>query len=218
VQRFAPHIGLQGEGWATPEELAGPLLPEALELCGTSLGTDRPDIQGQRLVEVVTWCLALPGAAALIDGEDLPVLEGGDVLVWIGDEPPGGISIALGRNATAPGDLDTLRAALDVHLAPLVTAVNEATRRPRSALQRAVRDRLAAALAWVGELRGKPERAQALLAGQAELRMLDLGTDEMLLHVREGCCLYYRTPAALKCFSCPLLDDDDRRRLVTGGG
>ena len=41
---------------------------------------------------------------------------------------------------------------------------------------------------------------------------------ELLLHVREGCCLYYRTPAALKCFSCPLLDDDARRRLVAGGG
>ncbi len=43
--------------------------------------------------------------------------------------------------------------------------------------------------------------------------MLDLGTHEMLLHVREGCCLYYRTPANVKCFSCPLLDDEERRRL-----
>ncbi len=48
--------------------------------------------------------------------------------------------------------------------------------------------------------------------------MLDLGTHDMLLHVREGCCLYYRIPAGAKCFSCPLLDDEDRRRLVAGGG
>ena len=48
--------------------------------------------------------------------------------------------------------------------------------------------------------------------------MLDLGTHELPLHVREGCCLYYRLPAGLKCFSCPLIDDEDRRRLVAGGG
>ena len=48
--------------------------------------------------------------------------------------------------------------------------------------------------------------------------MLDLGTHELLLHVRAGCCLYYRLPAGLKCFSCPLIDDEDRRRLVAGGG
>ena len=79
-------------------------------------------------------------------------------------------------------------------------------------------DRIAAAIVWVGEMTGTRERAQALLDGEAEVRMLDLGTHELLLHVRAGCCLYYRLPAGLKCFSCPLIDDEDRRRLVAGGG
>ena len=35
---------------------------------------------------------------------------------------------------------------------------------------------------------------------------------------RRSCCLYYRLPAGLKCFSCPLIDDEDRRRRVAGGG
>ena len=188
----------------------------ALEMCGTSLGTDRPDIQGQRLVEVVTWCLALPAAAALLDGDDLPDLSTGNVLVWIGDQPPGGIGIALRRGDASPGaDLDDLLAA---HLAPLVDAVNATTKRPSNALWRSSRDRVAGAIVWVGEMTGRRERARALLDGRAEVRMLDLGTHDMLLHVREGCCLYYRIPTGAKCFSCPLLDDEDRRRLAAGGG
>ena len=33
--------------------------------------------------------------------------------------------------------------------------------------------------------------------------MLDLGTHDMLLHVREGCCLYYRTPAGAEVLLLP---------------
>jgi ferric iron reductase protein FhuF len=81
-----------------------------------------------------------------------------------------------------------------------------------------VKDRYDAAIAWVAQLTNQPDRAFELLADRAELRLLDLGTHELLLHVREGCCLYYRTPTNVKCFSCPLLDDEARRRLVAGGG
>jgi len=63
-----PHIGEpQDARWATPAELAGPRLHAALAYCGTSLGTDRDDIRGQRLIEVVTWCLAVPSAHVLLD-------------------------------------------------------------------------------------------------------------------------------------------------------
>jgi hypothetical protein len=215
-QQFAPLVGRQeGDGWATTAELAGPKLEEALALCGASLGTDRADISGQRLVEVATWLLAVPAAAALIDETELPDLGADNVLLWIGDEPPGGNGLALLTEATHDGPLDDL---LNTHLAPLIDAVNEATKRPTRALWRSAKDRLDAAIAWVAELKGQRERAFALLAGRAELRMFDAGEYELLLHVREGCCLYYRTPAAVKCFSCPLLDDEARRRLIAGGG
>lgn len=217
--QFAPHIGSRTEpGWATPQELAGPRLQEALDWCGASLGTDRRDIQGQRLVEIVAWYLALPAAGALLTGGRFPDLRTGNVRVWIGDDPPGGIGTALREQGAHPADeaacVAGLRAALIEHLAPLVDAVNAATRRPASALWRGMRDRVAGAFVWVGEQTGLSERcgelARAAVAGPVELRTLD----EQLLHVREGCCLYYRCDAGTKCLSCPLLDDEARRRLL----
>lgn len=221
MHQFAPVIAPQdGDGWATTAELAGPGLEAALALCGASLGTDRPDIQGQRLIEVVTWRLAVPAAAALISDTALADLSADNVLVWIGDEPPDGNGIAVRSPAMrGDADLEQVRSLLArEHLAPLIEAVNHATKRPRRALWRSADDRLAAAIAWIAQMTGADARAFALLEGKAELRSLDLGTHEMLLHVREGCCLYYRTPVAVKCFSCPLLDDDARRQLVAGGG
>jgi hypothetical protein len=202
-------------GWATTAELAGPRLKDALATCGASLETDRPDIQGQRLVEVVTWLLSVPIATALINDAPLPDVSADNVKLWIGDEPPDGNGLALLSDATHPGPPDRL---IDEHLAPLIDAVNQATKRPTTALQRCAKDRFDAAIAWIAETSNQRDRAFTLLEDKAEVRLLDLGTHEMLLHVREGCCLYYRTPANVKCFSCPLLDDDDRRRLVAGGG
>jgi hypothetical protein len=221
VDRFAPVIApADHDGWAATAELAGPELAAALARCGASLNTERADIQGQRLVEVVTWRLAVPAAAAVLGDTDLPDLSADNVLVWIGDAPPDGNGIAVRSSATLPAmDLEEVRSLLArEHLAPLIEAVSHATKRPRKALWRSVDDRLAAAIAWIAQMTGADRRARELLDGKAELRALDLGTHEMLLHVREGCCLYSRTPVAVKCFSCPLLDDEARRRLVAGGG
>jgi hypothetical protein len=218
---FAPQVGVEaGGGWATTSELAGPGLHAALEQCSAALKTDRRDIQGQRLVEAVTWRLAVPYAVALVTGTEAPDLRADNALVWIGDDPPGGNGVAMRTPSTRElAGLDAARAALaDEHLAALVAAVNIATRRPTRALWRSVDDRLAAAVAWIAQMTGASARAFELLDEQAELRMLDLGSYELLLHVRQGCCLYYRTAIAVKCFSCPLLDDDARRRLVAGGG
>jgi hypothetical protein len=201
-------------GWATTAELAGPLLHDALATCA-SFGTDRPDIQGQRLVEVITWLLAVPVATAQLNRTPVPDIGAANVLVWIGPEPPDGNGLKLRSGTPLEGDSHV---AIDAHLAPLVEAVHRHTKRPEAALKRAVKDRYDAAIAWVAQLTDQPDRAFELLAHRAELRLLDLGTHELLLHVREGCCLYYRTPANVKCFSCPLLDDDARRRLVAGGG
>jgi hypothetical protein len=197
-------------GWATTAELAGPKLQDALAACGESLQTERPDIQGQRLIEVVAWLLAVPVAGALIERRPLPDLRPEAVELWIGDEPPGGDGLKRLTDATHDGPPD---AQLIAHLTPLIAAVNGATKRPRTALWRGAKDRQDAAIAWIAETTGRRRRAFELLEHSAELRMLDLGTHEQLLHVRQGCCLYYRTSANVKCFSCPLLDDEERRRL-----
>ena len=183
---------MPASGWATTSELASPQLQAALALCGASLGTDRIDIHGQRLVEVVTWRLAVPAATALLNRTEVPDLRAGNVLVWIGDEPPDGNGISLhDPSAHDVADLEAIRDLLArEHLTALIDAVQDATKRPRGALWRSADDRLEAAIAWIAQMTNAGARAFELLDGKAELRMLDLGTHEMLLHVRGGCCLY----------------------------
>jgi hypothetical protein len=183
----------------------------------------------------------------LLGDSRLPDLSAANTRVWIDDDPPEGIGTALRRpafhalptdpdashaDATPARDeaalVDRLQRVLERdHLTPLVEAVNRATKRPRRALWRSATDRLAAALVWVGQLSGNEQRACALareavagappMNGRAELRTLTAGEQQMLLHVREGCCLYYRIPGNPKCFACPLLGDDERRALISGG-
>src|SRR5690242_20432379 len=90
-------------------------LEAALAEAGAALGTDRPDIQGQRVVELAAWEHGVALAHALLDGD----IE------------------------AAPAPLAAWRADLDEQLAPLVDAVNAATRRPRRGLWHGVEDRIA---------------------------------------------------------------------------
>jgi hypothetical protein len=212
------HVGERAEpGWLTTAELAGPKLPEALAVAGRQLGTERLDIQGQRIVEVVAWNLAVPAAHALLDERPLPDLTPGNTRVWIHDDPaPDGIGTLVFEDRAASAPLDALVAA---HLEPLVTAVCAHTRRPAKALQRGVDDRVAAALIHVAQTRGEEPRGCELARAaypDIDLRTLELPGYSLTVHVRSGCCLYYRIPQA-KCWGCPLLSDDERRALTTSG-
>jgi ferric iron reductase protein FhuF len=40
------------------------------------------------------------------------------------------------------------------------------------------------------------------------------GEPETHVHLRAGCCLYYRVPGAPKCIGCPLVTDAERIRRV----
>ena len=148
---------------------------------------------------------------------ELPDLHGAHV--WIEADPPGGVALTLPSDARRPAACRELRAAIAAHTDAADRRRQRGHETARSrALERAVEDRIAAAIVWVAQMSDATAQARTLLDGEAEVRMLDLGTHELLLHVRAGCCLYYRLPAGLKCFSCPLIDDEDRRRLVAGGG
>lgn len=242
ARTFAAHLGAREEpGWTTTAEIAGPGLDAALALAADSFGTDRADIAGQRVIELVAWRLAVPAAAHLLAAERLPDLSADNVQMWLGAEPPDGVGTALRRPrfyalASDPeaGHPDALPVA-DEHaqferlarsltdLAPLIGAVCAATERPEAALWRSATDRLVAALVWVGQTTGRTERVRELapavvapLHAHAELRTLQAGGTEQLLHVREGCCLYYRVPGGTKCWSCPLLGDAERRALIIG--
>jgi len=212
----ALHVGARAEpGWLTSAEVAGPKLHEALAIVGRALETDRPDIQGQRVIELVTWWLALPLAHALLDGEPLPDLSPENTRVWVHDDPaPDGVGTLIVEDRATTHSLKVL---VEAHLSPLVAAVREHTRRPAKALWRGVDDRIAGALIFVAQSRGEEARGCAL-AREAypdiDLRTLELPGYALTVHVRSGCCLYYRIPKA-KCWGCPLLKDDERRALTT---
>lgn len=178
-------------------------LGEALAQAGAALGTDRPDIQGQRVVELVAWQYGVPLAHALLDGTPLPRVT----RVWVGDDAPE--PVIEGEHAT----LGDWRAHLDAQLAPLINAVNARTRRPRTALWRGVEDRIAGAIVWIAQATGRAQRAATLarrVIEDADVRPCGGGT----VHVRTGCCLYYRVADGSKCPSCPLLSDHERRALA----
>jgi hypothetical protein len=211
----ALHVGPRAEpGWRTTDELAGPHLAGALAIAGRALGTDRPDIQGQRVIELVTWALALPAAHALLDERPLPDLT--HARIWVHDDPA-----PDGTGALVP-ELRTTSASLTAHveaqLQPLVAAVCAHTRRPAKALWRGVHDRVAGALIHTAQTRGTEARGCELARAaypEIDLRTLELPGYTLTVHVRAGCCLYYRIPKA-KCWGCPLLSDDERRALTTG--
>lgn len=215
------HVGARAEpGWTTSAQLAGPDLERALAIVGRQLDTDRADIQGQRIVELVTWALALPAAQAMLDDEPrLPDLSPDNARVWLhDDEAPDGIGALILEERYEPASLELLHEQVNAHLTDLVHAAAAHTRRPKKALWRGVNDRVAAALIWAAQVRGEEPRGCELARAaysDLELRSLELPGYSMLVHVRSGCCLYYRIPDKPKCWGCPLLTDDERRALTS---
>lgn len=215
----ALHVGARDEaGWTTSADLAGPGLERALAIVGRQLDTDRLDIQGQRIVEVLAWWLALPAAHALLE-DRLPDLSPDNTRVWVDeDEAPDGIGTLVLDERYLPASLTQLRTYVEAHVSALVRAVSTHTKRPEKALRRGVDDRVAAALIWAGQTRGDEPRGCALARQayeQIDLRTLELPGYALTVHVRSGCCLYYRIPEKPKCWGCPLLTDDERRALTT---
>lgn len=216
----ALHVGARAEaGWTTSADLAGPGLERALAIVGRQLDTDRLDIQGQRIVEVVAWWLGLPAAHALLD-DRLPDLSPENTRLWVHeDEAPDGIGTLVLEARSHPASLTQLASYVETHVSDLVDAVCERTRRPSKALWRGVNDRIAAALIFAAQTRGMEARGCELAAAlydDLDLRTLELPGYSLLVHVRSGCCLYYRIPKP-KCWGCPLLTDDERRALTTSG-
>ena len=125
----------------------------------------------------------------------------------------GSTLVAEEREATT-----SLPAIVEAQLSAVVGAVCAYTRRAAKALWRGVDDRVAAALIHVAQTRDLEPRGCELAREaypEIDLRTLELPGHSLTVHVRSGCCLYYRIPKA-KCWGCPLLTDDERRALTTG--
>jgi ferric iron reductase protein FhuF len=230
----------EGDGWVPAASLTRDRRAQrsALAEIGDSLGTDRADVCASLLIEVWTWLVAAPAAAALVARARLPDVSTGNVLM----RPRGGLAdwrsgLRTNRFHALPSDpdiahpdavpasaeaelLDRLGVTLVHHLAPLVESLNLLARRPRRALWRGAADRVAGAFLWVGEELGERERSHALarraVASAPELgtpirvQRVGSGPDATHVHLRHGCCLYYRVPGAPKCIGCPLLSEEER--------
>jgi hypothetical protein len=218
------------DGWMPMAGLLGDArkLDEALAALGREVGSSRRDVQASLLLETYAWRLVLPLAGALLAESRVPTpgLDG-TALRLSGGGLPCSIRLLQGRFAVLPGDparehpdadvvcnrsvLDLcLRSWLIAHFDPLVEKLNAASGRPRAALWRSVADRTATALLYAGLASNRPAAARTIaartLAGDPPLRYppryIDIG--EQSVHLRHGCCLWWRTDAATTCLTCPL--------------
>ena len=231
----------EGDGWVAAERLAHDpaALRAALAEIRAPLNLDRDDVCAGLLVELWTWLVAAPAAAGLVAGSRLPDVSSGNVLLRAqGGLADWRVGLRSERFHALPADPDAGhphavpaaderellgrlgRMLVHAHLAPLVETLNGLALRPERALWRGAADRLAGAFIWIGDQLGSRERSHALARGaaraaprlQAKIRVQQVNGTEV--HLRHGCCLYYRVPDAPKCIGCPLVTDAERARRV----
>jgi ferric iron reductase protein FhuF len=218
------------DGWVPVAALLGDArkLDGTLAAFGREVGSERRDVQASLLLEAYAWRLILPLAGALLAESRVPTpgLDGTAVRLT-GDGLPCSIRLLHARFAALPGDPATehpdadvvcnrsvldrcLRSWLIAHFDPFVEKLNAASGRPRAALWRSVADRTATALLYAGLASNRPAAAKAIaertLAGDPPLRhpprYIEIGGQSV--HLRHGCCLWWRTDAATTCLTCPL--------------
>jgi hypothetical protein len=238
------HLGVsEDDGWVPASRLAedDDELRAALRRISSTLAIDRDDVSAAQLIELWTWLVAAPAAAALVGSGRLPDVSSENVVL----RAEGGLAdwragLRSARFHALPDDpaaahVDALPAAdeeelvgrlgstLHAHLVPLVERLNRLARRPERALWRSAADRVAGAFLWIGDQLGEHERSHALARGvvaaapvlEATVRVQCV--DGTRVHLRQGCCLYYRVPGAPKCIGCPLVTDAERARRVADG-
>jgi hypothetical protein len=230
--------------WLSRDELLGcaAQLDAVAAVATGGYDTDRPDILGTRFLEIWTWLVATPAAATVLLDRRLPDVSAASVVLCPGlwaDPAPVGLRSArfwclpadpAARHPDATVVADERALALELnaalrerHLAPLIDAVAERSRRARRALWRSATDQLVGAFARAGEAMGAHEEGCRLarLAAGGEPPMRGSGRIDRLsgypLHVRDGCCLSYRLPDGPHCLSCPLLDEAERALRVAAG-
>lgn len=227
---FEPQTSPVGSDWRRADELAEDeaAIDEMIRHGLDNLGAKRRDVAGQQLVEAWAWPVAAVAGAAILSGEALPDLSGANVLIRGG--APGVIEVALREPSATDEEEHGEAAALlartlaEDHFGPLIGRVSALTQRPREGLWRGVGDRLAGAILWLGEVVGDPaegERAAAAalaadtpFRGALEIDRIDVGGRVEALHVRNGCCIWYRSDDPTKCASCPLLSEAHRRAKI----
>lgn len=210
------------------------MLDDTLAAVGREVGTPRRDVQASLLLESYAWQFALPLAGALVAESRVPTPgPDGTALRFTDDGLPCAIRLLHGRfvalpedSATAHPDADVvadrslldlcLRSALVAHFEPFAQTLNAASGRSGRALWRTVADRTASALLYAGLASDRIAAAHVAAARtlacaplQHPPRYTEIG--DRPVHLRHGCCLWWRTAAATTCLTCPLrVSDADR--------
>jgi ferric iron reductase protein FhuF len=209
-------------------------LERALMAVGREVGSTRRDVQASLLLESYAWRLILPLAGALVAESRIPMPGSDGVALRLADDGlPDAIRLLQGRFVALPEDPDTEHPDADVvrdrssfdlcfasvliaHFEPFVQTLHSASGRSRRALWRTVADRTATALLYAGLACDR--MATANVAAERTLahpplddppRYTKIG--DRAVHLRHGCCLWWRTAAATTCLTCPL-------RVASGGG
>jgi ferric iron reductase protein FhuF len=220
-------------GWVSVATLAGDRarLHATLTQTGSDVGSKRCDVQASLFLEAYAWRLLLPLAGALVAEQRVAAPTAGEVWLRTDQGRPSELRLTPRRFnvlpadraaahldatvARTPGVLSGLfeRALID-HFEVIVDALNAISRRSERALWRTIGDRAATALLYAGlacEDGEAGERlAHQILDGARPLQIrpayetIVLEDRRVRVHLRGGCCLWWRTAAATYCATCPL--------------
>lgn len=211
-----------GEGWFPAAELDSSGAVQALLLSRISgmAGPPEDHIRAEWLLESLARAVADLAGSFAVAAHQVPELDPANVLL----AAEGGLFRASGvisDDGVESGDPEVLASAIREGfiglLAPSVEWIDGQGLRPAKTLWHAAADRLAQSLVWSGKAFDRPDLALELtrmavgpespdprLAIRIERAEDDYGEE---YHLRNTCCLAYRTAGGQLCQSCPLVKD-----------
>lgn len=218
-----------GDGWFSAEELdhGGRVQTLLLSRISGLGGPPEDHIRAEWLLESLARTVADLGGSFIVAASQLPEMSPDNVLL----AAEGGLIRASGITSGECIESDRLdeladsfRAGFTRLLEPTVSWLDDNGLRPARTLWHSASDRLAQSLVWAGKAFDRPELA-------LELTMLTVGPespDPRLAieigraedewggeyHLRNTCCLAYRTPGGQICQSCPLSDSPASAKRV----
>lgn len=211
-----------GEGWFSASELdsSGGVQALLLSRIQGMAGPPEDHIRAEWLLESLARAVADLAGSFAVAARQVPDLDPGNVLL----AAEGGLFRASGLisdEGTESDDPEVLAEAMRNGFAgivgPTIEWIDGLGLRPEKTLWHAAADRLAQSLVWSGKAFDRPDLALELtrltvgpenpdprLAIRVERAEDEFGEE---YHLRNTCCLAYRTAGGQLCQSCPLVKD-----------
>ena len=209
-----------GDGWFPASELdqGGRVQSLLLSRISGLGGPPEAHISAEWLLESLARALADLGGSFMVAASQLPDLSAGTVLLAAegGLFRATGMISKVGFECEDPAELaDRFRSGFTTLLEPTVNWLDDQGLRPAKTLWHAAADRLAQSLVWSGKAFDRPDLALELtrltvgpespdsrLAIEIKRAENEWGEE---FHLRNTCCLAYRTAGGELCQSCPLV-------------